>query len=67
MDSNIHSILAGYLSNFGLIEWEWIIKVCIDISYQVMAIEVAETCSEEAAITDTLPALISQYSIPACG
>ena len=37
------------------IEWEWIIKVCVDISYQVEAIEMAETRSEEAAVTDTWP------------
>ena len=39
----------------GEVEWECIIKVCVDFSYQVKAIEVAETRSEEAAITNTWP------------
>ena len=48
-----------------------LLKVCDDISYQVKATEVAEICSEEAAVTDTRPAwclhaLTCQYSIPAC-
>ena len=41
--------ILGRLSGNGLL------KVCVDISYQVKAIEVTETCSEEAAITDTWP------------
>ena len=50
-----------------------LLKVCVDISYQVKAIEVAEICFEEAAIADTcmahsvLRALTSQHSILACG
>ena len=38
------------------IEWNGLLKVCVDISYQAKAIEVAEICFEEAAITDTWPA-----------
>ena len=40
--------------NFGAIEWIGLLKVCIDISHQVKAIEVAEICFEaDAVITDT--------------
>ena len=39
----------GRLSGNGLL------KVCVDISHQVKAIEVAEIYFEEAAITDTRP------------
>ena len=37
------------------IEWNGLLKVCVDISYQVKAIEVAQNSFEEAAITDTRP------------
>ena len=37
------------------IEWNGLLKVCVDTSYQVKAIEVAQICFEEAAVTDTRP------------
>ena len=45
MDPNIHSLLAGYISNISEF---WGRLSGSDISNQVKAIEVAETCSEEA-------------------
>ena len=44
------------------IEWNGLLKVCVDISYQVKAIEVAQICSEEAAITDTQAAWCCMHS-----
>ena len=38
-----------------MIECNELLKVCVDVSYQVKAIEVAEICFEEAVITDTRP------------
>ena len=59
MDPKIHSLLVGYVSNIseflGRLSGNGLLKVCVDISHQVKAIEVAEICFEEAAITDTRP------------
>ena len=60
MDPKIHSLLVGYVSNIsellGRLSGSRLLKVCVDISHQVKAIEVTEICFEEAAITDTRPA-----------
>ena len=59
MDLNNHSLFAGYISNvpnFKILGGNLLLKVCVDISYQAKAIEVAQICFEEAAITDTWPA-----------
>ena len=59
MDPKIHSLLVDYISNIseflGRLSESGLLKVCVDISHQVKAIEVAEICFEEAAITDTWP------------
>ena len=39
-----------------MIEWSALLKVCVDISYQVKAVEVAEICFKDSVITDTRPA-----------
>ena len=36
--------------------------MCVDISYQVKAIEVTQICFEEAAVTDTQPAWCCMHS-----
>ena len=48
--------------SWGAIEWNGLLKVCVDISYQIKAIEVVEICFEEAAITDTWPAQCYMHS-----
>ena len=40
MGTNIRSLLVGYISFWGVIEWNGLLKVCINISYRVKAIEV---------------------------
>ena len=65
MDLNNHGLFAGYISNvpdFKILGGNLLLKVFVDIFYQVKVIEVAQTCFEEAAITDTWPARCCVHS-----